>query len=110
MTNRHPSSQRFHAILTELGDLHDAKQRDYGRGNDPFYNVRTTEEWGQPGWVGALIRGTDKLRRLQKVATGGTLTNESAIDSFKDLAVYAIIGLVLYEESILKGQVTPRGE
>lgn len=95
---RHPSSERFHQILRELGELHDRKQADYGRANDPFANVRSTEEWGQPAWVGAMIRGTDKLRRLQKVAAGGTLVNEGVEDSFKDLAVYAVIGLVLWEE------------
>ena len=95
---RHPLSERFHAVLEEMGSLHDRKQSDYGRDNDPFANVRATEEWGQPGWVGALIRGTDKLRRLQKVARGGTLANEGARDSFLDLAVYAVIGLVLWEE------------
>jgi hypothetical protein len=91
-------SERFHEILHELGELHDKKQEDYGHDNDPFANVRSTEEWGQAGWVGAMIRATDKLKRLQKVAQGGTLSNEGAADSFKDLAVYAIIGLVLYEE------------
>lgn len=95
---RHPASQRFHDILAELGELHDRKQADYGRAHDPFSNVRSTEEWGSAAWVGAMIRATDKLRRLQKAATNGALANESAEDSFRDLAVYAIIGLVLYEE------------
>lgn len=98
MTARHPLSQRFHALLTEIGELHDKKQADYGRANDPFANVRGTTEWGQPAWVGAMIRATDKMKRLQKLATHGTLSNESAKDSFLDLAVYALIGLVLYEE------------
>jgi len=99
---RHPLSQRFSAILEELNTLYLKKGADYGLENDPFSNVRATEEWGQPAWVGALIRATDKMRRLQKVARGGTLANESAVDSFKDLAVYAVIGLVLYEEDALK--------
>lgn len=99
---RHPASERFHALLKEMGDLHDKKQADYGRSNDPFANVRATEEWGQKAWVGALIRATDKMRRLQKVACGGTLLNEGARDSFMDLAVYAIIGLVLYDEETEK--------
>lgn len=104
---RHPASERFHTLLKEIGELHDKKQADYGRDNDPFANVRGTEEWGQPGWVGAMIRATDKLRRLQKVARGGTLENETARDSFMDLAVYAIIGLVLYDELTLNQQLLP---
>ena len=99
---RHALSLRFSEILKEMDALHIKKGQDYGLENDPFANVRSTEEWGQPAWVGALIRATDKMRRLQKVARGGALVNESAIDSFKDLAVYAVIGLVLYEEDVLK--------
>ena len=49
--------------------------------------------------MGALVRGTDKIKRLQKFAREGQLANESVEDSFRDLAVYAIIGLVLYEET-----------
>jgi len=95
---RHPNSARFHEILKELGDLHDKKQQDYGRGDDPFANVRASKEWGVPGWVGAMIRGTDKIRRLQSLLANGKLANESAEDSLRDLAVYAVIALVLFEQ------------
>lgn len=95
---RHRLSQRFHEILKQLGDLHDQKQQDYGLDNDPFANVRSTTDWGQPAWVGAMIRGQDKLKRLQAYARKGTLANEGVEDSFLDLAVYAVIGLVLWEE------------
>lgn len=95
---RHPSSQRFHDALAELGELHDKKQKDYGTDTDPFANVRATEDWGQPAWVGAMIRGTDKVKRIQKYARVGDLANESVEDAFKDLAVYALIALVLWEE------------
>lgn len=91
-------STRFHEILDEMGKLHDQKQADYGRPNDPFANVRATEEWGSAAWVGAMIRATDKMRRLQTYARTGKLANEGVRDSFLDLAVYAIIALVLWEE------------
>lgn len=92
-------SQRFHEILQELGALHDKKQKDYGTDADPFANVRGSHEWGIPPWMGALLRGTDKMKRLQKFARHGELANEVVEDSFRDLAVYAIIGLVLFEEA-----------
>lgn len=95
----HPASERFHSILRSLGALHDRKQRDYGRDDDPFANVRASSEWGVPEWVGAMVRATDKVRRLQTYARRGTLANEGVIDAFDDLAVYAIIGRVLFEES-----------
>jgi len=99
-------SKRFHEILNELGDLHDRKQQDYGTDADPFANVRASAEWGIPSWVGAMIRATDKVRRLQTMARKGVLANESAEDSFRDLAVYAIIALCLFEEEQL---AAPKG-
>lgn len=102
-TSRHPVSQRFHEILRELGETHDRKSADYGKEGDPLANVRASEEWGIPAWVGAMVRGTDKVRRLQTQATRGSLANESAVDAFMDLAVYAIIALVLFEELAAKG-------
>jgi len=94
----HPSSIRFHEILDELGGLHDKKQQDYGTPDDPFANVRGSQDWGISPWVGALVRASDKFKRLQKFARVGELANEAVEDSFRDLAVYAVIGLVLYEE------------
>ena len=92
-------NERFHAILKELGELSDQKQLDYGTDSDPFANIRGSEEWGIAPWIGALVRATDKLKRLQKYVRVGWLANEAVEDSFRDLAVYAIIGLVLYEEA-----------
>lgn len=94
----HPSSVKFHAILKELGDLHDKKQKDYGTHTDPFANVRASVDWGMPGWVGCMVRANDKMKRLQTYAQTGNLANEGVRDSFLDLAVYAVIGLCLFEE------------
>lgn len=91
-------SVRFHELLKEIGDLHDSKQVSYGSPTDPFANVRGSTEFGIPGWVGALLRGNDKMKRLQNHAKGQQLTHEGARDSFLDLAVYSLIAAVLYEE------------
>ena len=97
-SQRHPNSARFHEILAELGELHDRKQQDYGRGDDPFANVRASGEWGVKSWIGAMIRLTDKVRRLQAYALKGRLANEGVEDSLRDIAVYAAIALVLFEQ------------
>lgn len=89
---------RWFHIWREIGALYNRKQQDYGRKADPYANVRGSAEWGVRPWVGAMIRATDKVKRLQKAATDGNLANESAADSFKDLAVYALIALVLHEQ------------
>lgn len=97
---RHPSSEHFHTILRGLAALHDRKQQDYGRGDDPFANVRGSNEWGVADWIGAMIRASDKVRRLQTFASRGTLANEGVLDAFDDLAVYAVIARVLFEEGL----------
>ena len=95
---RHPASQAFHDLCDAMKAMHDKKQADYGRANDPFANVRASEDFGVPGWAGCMIRANDKMRRIQKAAQGGTLSNEGVEDSLMDLAVYSIIALVLYRE------------
>lgn len=87
---------RFHALLAEVGTLHDRKQLDYGREADPFANVRASEDFGVPAWVGAMIRANDKMRRIQRFAQRGALANEGVEDSLLDLAIYSLIALVLY--------------
>jgi len=89
---------RFHALLQELGALHDKKQQDYGTAQDPLANVRASQDWGIPPWVGSCIRLNDKVKRLQSLAKNGSLANESAEDSLKDIAVYALIALILLKE------------
>src|SRR3990172_6229695 len=92
---------RFHAILKELGEMHDRKQADYGSSADPFQNVRASEAFGIQPWVGCMVRANDKMVRIQKAARSGSasLKNESLEDSLRDLAVYSIIGLCLLEET-----------
>lgn len=89
---------RFAALLKELDATHSRKQADYGSEKDPFANVRASEDWGIPAWVGALVRLNDKVVRLKSFARNGVLQNESAIDSLTDIAVYALISRILYEE------------
>jgi hypothetical protein len=45
-----------------------------------------------------MVRANDKVKRLQKLAKEGSLANEAARDSFMDLAVYALLALILFEE------------
>ena len=88
----------YEKLLQELLALHTAKSSDYGAPEDSLANVRASEGFGIPAWVGALVRANDKMIRLQNLAKQGSLTNEAARDSFLDLASYALIGLILYEE------------
>ena len=90
--------QRFKDVVWDILQLHAKKQNDYGSNNDPFANVRASSAFGVPAWIGALIRLNDKVTRLQNFARHKVLKNESAEDSMMDIAVYALIAMILYRE------------
>jgi len=87
-----------------LGVMHVSKGADYGLTSDPFSNVRSSEEFGIPPWIGCMVRANDKMRRIQKASSQtleagkASLENESVEDSLLDLGVYSIIGAVLLGE------------
>ena len=75
MNDTHPSNKRFLELLDEMRELSARKQADYGKAVDPFANVRASEDFGIPGWVGSVMRMNDKMRRLQ-TASHKTLTKK----------------------------------
>lgn len=100
------SNPAFHAVLAEMAALHDRKNADYGQDQDPLANFRGAERFGVPAWVGAMIRASDKVARIESFAAKGELRNEGVEDSLIDLANYAVLALVLYRE----GQPQPERE
>jgi hypothetical protein len=90
-------------LLDEMKELHCRKAADYGRGADPFANVRSGAEFNVPAWVGVMIRANDKMHRVKSFLQNKSLVNESVEDSLKDLAAYALIALVLYRETVSWG-------
>jgi hypothetical protein len=95
----HPLSTKFHTLLKEIGELHQKKQADYGLQTDPLANVRASEDFGVPGWIGCMMRANDKMRRIQSYAQKGSLVNESLRDSLMDLAIYSLLAIILLEEN-----------
>jgi len=97
----HPSNVKFFQIIQNMKDLSMKKQADYGSDEDPFANVREGAiAMGMSPWVGAALRMNDKMRRINKAARLGpeSLKNDSLIDDFIDMAVYAVIAQVLLIE------------
>ncbi len=97
------SRPEFHAILQQLGELHDKKSADCGVDQDPFANLRMCKMAGIEPWEGVVIRMGDKYSRLC-TAMRGTLRNEGVEDAFLDMAVYSILGLILYKDSCKEGE------
>ena len=91
-------NNEFANVLSEMLDLHDKKNADYGTAADPFANVRASEDFGIPAWLGSVIRANDKMTRLKAFAQKGSLENEPVEDSLIDLANYCVIALILWRD------------
>jgi hypothetical protein len=75
-------------VMDEIGNLLITKQSDYGPGN-------VNNAYGGP-INGLLVRIGDKFERLKNLFKGGVLPkHESVEDSFKDMANYAVIALMV---------------
>jgi hypothetical protein len=97
----HPTSQQFFDLCDALKEMHRRKSRDYGcpSGTDPLANIRNGAKFvGIPSWKAAMVRLSDKVTRLATFNATGTLHNEGVIDTLEDLASYAILARLLYEE------------
>jgi len=76
-------------IALEIVSLIVMKQHDYGQGNILAF-----------GEFGVLVRASDKLERLKNLLKKDLEPeNESIIDTWRDLAGYAIIALMLREDT-----------
>lgn len=108
MTNR-PGHPRFYQILEEMAELHAAKNADYGGDLDPLLNLREVEKVGIPAWKGVIVRLTDKMSRLQSYARKETFAvkDEGLKDTFKDMAIYAVLGMILFENTPVKRPIFP---
>lgn len=92
-------SPEFEAVVKEVVDMHRRKGADYGTKDDFFANVSASANWGIEPWVGAMMRVSDKVTRLQSAAKGSTLKNEGIEDSLLDIATYAIIAVCLFRRA-----------
>jgi hypothetical protein len=90
----------FYKILDELKDLHSRKNQDYANEN-PLSNLKMCERGGIPAWKGVVVRLTDKISRLLSFTSKESyaVKDESVEDTFRDAAIYAILGLILYRET-----------
>jgi len=88
MTKERDFAADVWAIMDDLGNLLISKQEDYGPGN-------VNNAYGGP-INGLMVRIGDKFERLKNLLrNGSTPQHESIEDSFKDMANYAVIALMV---------------
>ena len=100
-------SARFLDVLDRISKLHKNKSADYGSETDPLANIRSGAEFvGIEPWRGCMVRICDKMQRLKTFCRTGKLVHEGVEDTLMDLASYAIVAMVLFNEE-RKGDDTP---
>ena len=101
-------SERFYELLEEMKRTHNAKRHDYANTKDVFANFRTCELAGIPAWKGCCVRIGDKFSRIMGFAKKEKLKvkDESIRDTLVDMANYALIALILYEEEKWEKEAT----
>jgi len=103
LSKKRPGHPRFYQLLEQIGDLHDRKNQNYSKEADPLSNLRQCESFGIPAYLGALVRLSDKFSRTQELAKGKKdLVQESFQDTLMDMAVYALLTIILFEENLEK--------
>lgn len=95
------ASQPYLDLLAEMTELHKNKAAGYSGNNpDTWVNFRGSEGWGVSPFLGCMVRMTDKFKRAQNLVQDpdNDKVGESLRDTLMDLAAYALIGIILYEE------------
>lgn len=99
-----PEQTRFLALLDELHDIHVRKNRDYGGDDDRLKNLRACTRLGIPAAHGTAVRLGDKWARIEELirrryttGDGPSVTDESLVDTLKDMAVYSLLLIELLE-------------
>ena len=93
-------NREFDDMLDELKMLHDAKSHDYSTPENPYKNLEGVQRIGIEPWRGIVIRLMDKFERLEGFCRTRELAvkSESIEDTFKDIAIYSVLALILYRK------------
>ena len=100
-------NREFDDALDELKMLHDAKNHDYATADNPYKNLEGCERLGIEAWRGIVIRLMDKFERVEQYCVNGELAikSEGMEDTFKDIAVYSTLAMILFRRDQEKQQV-----
>lgn len=87
------SAKEFYDLIEEIVKTFEEKNSDYaGVDNDFMSNFKNCEKWGIECLDGLITRFSDKVSRSQNMMRTKKqfVKDESLIDTFKDMSVYAL--------------------
>ena len=100
ITEKYPETTKmFQDMQFEQWELFCKKQKDYGPKNISVGSNLETEEEVKLALTGLWFRMNDKMQRFQQIVINNQEPeNESLMDTFMDLANYAIIAQLVKEK------------
>ena len=95
---------KFYDLLEQMAKMHNRKNHDYARDDDPLSNLRACRSLGIQPFVGVMVRLQDKWDRIISFITKDELKvkGESIKDTLMDNAVYSLLAIILLEEDEVK--------
>lgn len=93
--------KEFDSVIEHIVSMMKKKNHDYAGSEDPLANLRLCEKAGIQAWKGVVaVRMSDKFSRLQTYCKTENyeVKDEGFKDTLIDMAVYSILGLILFEE------------
>lgn len=83
--------QKHMEVCQKLNQIFTAKNKDYGNNFE--------KQWDEFGELTGIIRADDKIQRIKQLYKNkiNEVKDESALDSWYDLANYAILNILMIE-------------
>ena len=105
--NKYFGHPRFYEILDDLKELHSAKNRDYATQSDPLRNFKESGKQcegllsaGNEAIKTCLVYMQKQFDAVKKLVTEGKSGGVENISTrLQDVAVYAVLGMILFEET-----------
>ena len=91
------TEQEFQIILNKMYRTFCEKQFDYGPGNIELGTMLKNEKEVNQSLFGIIVRMNDKINRLINLSTNHNMKakNEPIDDAFIDIAVYAVMAMIV---------------
>jgi hypothetical protein len=92
---------RFYELLEQMADTHSRKNHDYAEESNPLSNFEEVSEHVgiKPFDVIRVFLATKNARLKQLSKKENLVVGESIKDTLMDMAVYALLGYIMLEES-----------
>lgn len=99
LKEKHPEiAQAFETVMKEEYELFARKMLDYGKSNITVGTNLETPEEVKLSMTGLFFRMNDKIQRIKNLLVMNNepnVTDESILDTFKDLSIYGVIAQIV---------------